>query len=149
MTSAKKLSRLQVLFLSLLSSVTFPSNALAQPAAGGKFTLHSEAMWGTMALPAGDYTYGVEQGGALPVVMIYSMTGSGKGMVFPAYVSEMGRSDIGKVTLESIDGESVVTALYVEKLGLVFHYATDKTKIEMARKKSTPATELSSYTQAK
>jgi hypothetical protein len=71
------------------------------------------------------------------------MSGSGKGMVFPAYVSEMGRSDIGKVTLENI------TALYVEKLGLVFHYATDKTNIEMARKKSIPATTMSSYAQAK
>ncbi|HSY59613.1 MAG TPA: hypothetical protein VK795_08635 [Terriglobales bacterium] len=149
MTSANKLPRLQVLFLSFLSSVTFPSNALAQPAADGKFKLHSETMWGTMILPAGDYTFGVEQGGALPVVMIYSITGSGKEMVLPAYVSEMGRSDIGKVTLENINGESVVTALYVEKLGLVFHYATDKTKIEMARRKSFPVTEANSYAQAK
>jgi hypothetical protein len=70
MTSAKRLSRLQVLLLSLLSSVTFPSNALAQPAAAGKFTLSSEAKWGTVVLPAGDYTYGVEQGNVLPVVMI-------------------------------------------------------------------------------
>jgi hypothetical protein len=149
MKSANKFSKVQVLVLSLLSSVAIPSNAVAQPAVAGRFTISSEALWGTIVLPPGDYTFAVEQDGALPVVMIYLARGGAKGMVFPAYVTEMGRSESGKVTLENINGEKVVTALSVEKLGLVLHYAPDKANVEIARKKAMPAAGSNSYAQAK
>jgi len=149
MTSARKLSRIQVLLLSLISSVAFSSHAAAQPVTAGKFTLSSAAKWGTVVLPAGNYTFAVEDGVSPPTVTIFAADGTGKGMVIPAFVSEISRADTGKLTLEVIDGQTVVTALYVEHLGYVLHYNPDKANVQLARKKATPDSNTTSYLQAK
>jgi hypothetical protein len=147
MTSVSKYSRIQVLLLSLMSSMAFPSNALAQPTIAGTFTLSSEARWGPVVLPAGEYAYGVEDNGSSPLVIIFSSRGAGKGFVFPTSISEMGDSDKGKISLEK-DGELVVTSVCVEKLGLVFHYAAHTTTAETV-KKTLPQRQIDSYTAAK
>jgi hypothetical protein len=154
MTSAKKLSRIQVLLLSLISSLAFPSHAPAQPVTAGKFTLSSAAKWGAVVLPAGNYTFAVEDSVSPPTVTIFAADGTGKGMVMPAFVSEVTRADSqdtakGKLTLEVIDGQSVVTALYVEQRGFVLHYSPDKSNQQLARKKAMPDSNATSFSQAK
>lgn len=144
MTSVSKYSRIQVLLLSLMSSMALPSNALGQPTIAGTFTLSSAARWGPIVLPAGEYAYGVEDNGSSPLVIIFSGRGAGKGFVFPTSISEMGDSDKGKISLEKKDGELVVTSVCVEKLGLVFHYAAHTTTAETVIK-----TLPDSYTAAK
>lgn len=148
MTSAKKLSRIQVLLLSLISSLAFPSHAPAQPVTAGKFTLSSAAKWGNVTLPAGDYTFAVEDSVSPPTVTIFAADGTGKGMVMPAFVSDISSPDKSKITMEVIDGQSVVTALYVEHMGYVLHYSPDKTIAQLARKKA-PDSIAGSYSQAK
>ena len=59
MTSSKKLSRISVLLLSLISSFTFPANAGAQPVTAGRFTLTSPAKWGSVMLLPVEYTFAV------------------------------------------------------------------------------------------
>ena len=149
MTSSKKLSRISVLLLSLVSSFTFPSRAAAQPVIAGRFTLTSPAKWGMVLLPAGDYTFGVEDSVSPPPVTIFAADGTGKGIVIPAYISEITSADTGKMTLEVRDGEAVVTALYVERLGIVLHYSAERPNVELARKKVTPDAKMNSYLQAK
>jgi hypothetical protein len=149
MTSSKKLSRICVLLLSLVPSFAFPSNAGAQPVIAGRFTLTSPAKWGTVMLPAGEYTFAVEDSVSPPPVMIFSADGNGKGIVIPAFVSEIKRDETGRMTMEVRDGEAVVTALYVERLGLVLHYGAERGNVEVARKKAAPDSKLSSYLQAK
>ncbi len=149
MTSSKKLSRISVLLLSLISSFTFPSNAGAQPVMAGRFTLTSAAKWGSVILPAGDYTCAVEDGVSPPPVTIFTADGTGKGIVIPAFVSEIKRDDTGKMTLDVKDGEAVVTALYVQRLGIVLHYNAERPNVELARQKVTPDSKLNSYLQAK
>ena len=149
MISSKKLSRISVLLLSLVSSFTFPSRAAAQPVIAGRFTLTSPAKWGMVLLPAGDYTFAVEDSVSPPPVTIFAADGTGKGMVIPAYVSELTSADTGKMTLEVRDGEAVVTALYVERLGIVLHYGAERPNVELARKKVTPDAKMTSYLQAK
>jgi hypothetical protein len=148
MTSSKKLSRICVLLLSLVSSFAFPSNAGAQPVVAGRFTLTSPAKWGMMVLPAGDYTFAVEDSVSPPAVTIFTADGTGKGIVIPAFVSDVKSGDTGKMTLEVRDGQAVVTALYLERLGVVLHYAAARPHVEMA-KKVTPDSKLASYLQAK
>jgi hypothetical protein len=148
MTSSKKLSRIHVLLLSLISSVAFPSHAGAQPVIAGRFTLTSEVKWGTMVLPAGDYSYALEDTVSPSPVTIYAADGSGKGMVLPTYASDGKESGRNKISLETKNGQAVVSALYVEKLGLVLHFDTGKTNAELA-KKTAPDPKLNSYLQAK
>lgn len=149
MTSSKKLSRISVLLLSLVSSFAFPSHTGAQPVIVGRFTLTSPAKWGMVLLPAGDYTFAVEDSVSPPPVTIFSADGTGKGIVIPAYISEITSADTGKMTLEVRDGEAVVTALYVERLGIVLHYGAERPNVELARKKVTPDAKMNSYLQAK
>src|SRR5580704_1060100 len=138
MTSVNKYSRIQILLLSLISSVAFPSAAVAQPAIAGRFTLSGETRWGSIVLPAGEYAFGIEENGSFPLVTIFSKSGTGKGFVFPSSVTEMGYSDKGRIALDTKDGKTVVTAVYVENLGLVLHYAAHTTRAEMAQKKMKP-----------
>jgi hypothetical protein len=149
MTSSKRLSRVCVLLLSLVSSFAFPSNAGAQPVIAGKFTLTSPAKWGPLVLPAGEYTFAVEDSMSPPPVIIFSADGTGKGMVIPAFVSEIKRDETAKMTMEVRDGEAVVTALYVERLGMVLHYGAERGNAELARKKAAPDSKMASYLQAK
>jgi hypothetical protein len=148
MTSSKKLSRICVLILSLISSFAYPSNAGAQPVVAGKFTLTSPSKWGLMVLPAGDYTFAVEDSVSPPTVTIFTADGMGKGIVVPTFVSDIKSGDTGKITLDVRDGQAVVTALYVERLGLVLHYGAERPRVELA-KKVTPDSKMTSYLQAK
>ena len=149
MTSSKKLSRISVLLLSLVSSFTFPANAGAQPVIAGKFTLTGPAKWGCVMLPAGEYTFAVEDSVSPPPVTIFSADGMGKGIVIPAFVSQLQSDDTGKMTLEVKAGEAAVTALYVTRLGIVLHYNPERPNVELARKKLTPDSKMNSYLQAK
>jgi hypothetical protein len=148
MTSSKRLSRIQVLLLSLISSFAFPGHALAQPVIAGKFTLSNAAKWGSVMLPAGEYTFAVEDSMSPPTVMIFAADGTGKGIVVPAFVSDIKGTDSGKMTLEVRDGQRVVTALYVKRLGIVLHYDGAWPNVEVAQKKA-PDARMSSYLQAK
>jgi len=82
-------------------------------------------------------------------VIIFSSDGTGRGFVLPTSVTKMEYSDRGRVTLHTEDGETVVTAVYVEKLGLVLHYNAHTTKLEMAQKKTMPGPKVDSYSAAK
>ncbi len=135
MRAIRKVSRIQVLLLSLLSSVVFPAYAGAQPSETGRFTLTSEVRWGSLVLPAGKYTYGVESGTSSPLVIVYSANGEGRGFIFPASVSEIRRSEPGQIVLEEKDGESVVTTLYVKELGLALHYKASAANSDAATRK--------------
>jgi hypothetical protein len=149
MTSSKKLSRIQVLLLSLISTLAFPVHAGATPVIAGKFTLSSPAKWGSVNLPAGEYTFAVEDSTSPPMVMVFAADGTGKGMVVPAFVSDIKGADSGKMTLEVQGGQTVVTALYVERLGIVLHYGAGRPNAELAQKKAAPDAKMSSYLQAK
>jgi hypothetical protein len=149
MTYVSKYSRIQVLLLSLISSMAFASNAGAQPTMAGRFTLLGEARWGSIVLPAGEYAFGIDESSSMPLVVIFSSNGTGKGFVLPTSVTKMGYSDRGRLTLHTEDGETVVTAVCAEKLGLVLHYNAHTTKVEMAQKKTLPESKMDSYSPAK
>jgi hypothetical protein len=149
MTSSKKLSRIQVLLLSLISTLAFPAHAGATPVVAGKFTLSSAVKWGSVTLPVGEYTFAVEDSVSPPPVMIFAADGTGKGIVAPAFVSDIKSMDGGKMTLEVRDGQRVVTALYVERMGIVLHYGAGRANVELAQKKAAPDAKMNSYLQAK
>jgi len=149
MTSVSKYSKIQVLLLSLISSVALPSTTGAAPTIAGRFTLSGETKWGSIVLPAGEYAYAVEENSSLPLVVIFSSNGTGKGFVFPSSVTEIEYPEKGKIALEIKDGETVVTAVYAEKLGLVLHYNARTTRAEIAQKKTTPRQKMDSYSAAK
>lgn len=149
MNSSKRLSRIQVLLLSLISSLAFPVHAGATPVVAGRFTISSAVKWGSVNLPAGEYTFAVEDSVSPPTVTIFAMDGTAKGMVLPAFVSDIKGADSGTMTLGVRDGQTVVTTLYVERLGIVLHYGATRPNVELAQKKVTPDAKMSSYLQAK
>lgn len=149
MTSSKKLSRIQVLLLSLISSLAFPVHAGATPVVAGKFTISSAVKWGSVMLQPGEYTFAVEDSVSPPEVMIFAADGTGKGIVVPAFVSDIKKTDTGQMTLEVRDGQRAVTALYVERMGIVLHYGAERPDVELARKKVAPDAGMSSHLQAK
>jgi hypothetical protein len=149
MTSSKKLSRIQVLLLSLISWLAFPVHAGAAPVVAGKFTISGAVRWGNVNLPAGEYTFAVEDSVSPPTVTIFAADGTGKGMVVPAFVSDIKGADSGKMTLEVQGGQTVVTALYVERLGIVLHYGDGRPNVELTQKKVAPDAKMNSYLQAK
>jgi hypothetical protein len=149
MASSKKLSRIQVWLLSLISSLAFPMHAGATPVIAGKFTLSNAVTWGSVMLPPGEYTFAVEDSVSPPKVMIFAADGTGKGIVVPTFVSDIKKTDSGKMTLEVRDGQRVVTALYVQRMGIVLHYDAGRANVELAQNKTAPDAKMSSYLQAK
>jgi hypothetical protein len=144
MTSVCKYSKIQVLLLSLISMVALPSTAGAVPTIGGRFTLSSETKWGSIVLPAGEYIYAVEENSSLPMVLIYSSNGKGQGFVFPTSATELEYPEKGKIALETKDGDTAVSAVY-----LVLHYNARTTRAEIAQKKTMPRQKMDSYSAAK
>ena len=115
----------------------------------GKLTISSAVKWGSVNLPAGEYTFAVEDSVSPPTVLIFAADGTGKGMVVPAFVSDIKGADSKTMTLVEENGQTVVTALYVERLGIVLHYVPARPNVELAQKKAAPDAKMSSYLQAK
>ena len=94
----------------------------AVPALGqssrGDFTLPREVRWGGVALPAGSYSYAVEQH-AGPVLVLYPKTGGEGYFLMASAVSRTDTTTPNRITLEHRGADWYVTKMVVNDLGVV------------------------------
>ncbi|HUK26328.1 MAG TPA: hypothetical protein VLV49_17230 [Terriglobales bacterium] len=122
-----KLSRLScVRALALLAGVMVVSCSIAS-AQSGTFKLPVEAKWGKAVLPAGDYSYAMEQGGE-KIVTIRSMEDGSSVMAVPASVSEMPFGP-SQLILTRSGRDVFVTALTMGDYGMTLNFAVPKPRV--------------------
>jgi hypothetical protein len=80
-----------------LSFSTLP--AAAQSIVSGTFKLPMEAQWGRAVLPAGDYSFSVEQHSTGPIVAIRYADGKGVGLFLSRSVTQIEESGTSNLIL--------------------------------------------------
>lgn len=122
MKMIRRFAQVVTLMLGLLSATVVPITTYAADEVHGKFTLTSETHWGANVLPAGDYTYALTTGGAMPVVLIRSVTGKEAAFIAPAAETDTTATTPNALKIETLGDTRVVTELHVNDQGLVLHY---------------------------
>jgi hypothetical protein len=103
-----------------LSFSTLP--AAAQSMVAGTFKLPMEAHWGPVVLPAGDYSFTVEQRSSSPIVAIRNANRKGVGMFLSRSVSQIAESENASLILTR-SGEGVfVSSFQLGSIGLALEY---------------------------
>lgn len=114
------------------------SRASAQSMAAGTFTLPVEAHWGQVALPAGDYTFAIEQRGTGPLVTVRQVGGKSVGMFLSQSVSQIAESRSDSLTLTRVGDEMFVSSFQLGLVGLSLQYTMPRT-VELASAEKLPA----------
>ena len=109
--------------LTLLAACLSAGLAWAQ-AAAGKFTLPFEARWGLAILPAGDYSFTVDQPGLTSLLTISRGTRSVALIKCQSY--SMTSSGASELTVVRDGRGNTVRDLRLPQIGMVFHYAPNK-----------------------
>lgn len=118
-----------------------PVSAFASDATG-KFTLTHEVHWGGVTLPAGDYTYALEQRGS-PVVLLRAASGAPAFLVM-ARTTDSIASESDSLVLQRHGDEWFVSEMVVGSVGEEFSFATPNANAVSAHKKSTTNDKLAS-----
>jgi hypothetical protein len=114
-----------VLVIGLLSASA--GLAHAQSAANGTFTLAHETRWGSVALPAGDYTFSLQSPGMPAAILVRQTSGHAMAMVLPQAITQESLNGASKLVLSRTErGQSFVSVLYLEDLGLTLHFTQPK-----------------------
>ncbi|MGH9540179.1 MAG: hypothetical protein ACRD3H_19800 [Terriglobales bacterium] len=118
------LFRVLVLAAAVLGASATPAHAQS---ANGKFTLTHETRWGGAVLSPGDYTFSLESP-SYPAQLVVAKGGGGKmAIILPRAVSTERLVEGSRLVLSRGEGgESFVSALYLEDLGLSLHYSEPK-----------------------
>jgi hypothetical protein len=138
-------SRLAVAVMALVAMSAVPHSTEAQAAASGSFTLSAPAKLGTIALPAGEYSYTVRMTSSLPLLQIASADHSVAGFIFPEAVKEQVKPSSDKLTLAVAHGETYVRSLSIREMGLTMYYGEPKTLV--AKKFAAPNVALATNVQ--
>jgi|SRR5580658_4735916 hypothetical protein len=146
MKGLRRYSHVALLLLSLLSSTAVPIATHADTILG-RFTLTSEARWGSTVLPPGQYTYSIAANAVMPIVIVRSVGGDLGVFVVPVSMTDAREGDPDKLVLEKTNGGMVVTSLFVKDMGVIFHYRVPKPMLETAAKALDP--KLAASLQAK
>lgn len=146
MKGPHRYSHVALLLLSLLSSTAVPIATQADNLLG-RFTLTSEARWGSTVLPPGEYTYSISSNSVLPIVIVRSARGGLGAFVAAMSITDARQGEPDKLLLEKTDTGMAVTSLYVKDMGVTLHYRIAKSTVETAAKASD--TKLAASLQAK
>ena len=96
----------------------------------GRFTLPYAARCGTAVLPAGEYRYSIDLSSSTPITTLPKSAPNPAGfMLMAASTSEVSSNEPGRLVVERVAGERVVTDMYVHDLSLAIRYAAPKTRI--------------------
>ena len=102
------------------------SRAAAQSMATGTFTLPVEAHWGRAVLPAGDYSFAVDQQSARPIVTVRRADGKSMGLFLSRSVTQIAESGAQSLTLTRAGDEMFVSSLQLGVVGLELDYSSPK-----------------------
>jgi len=108
--------------IAALALVALAASGNAQDAYKGKFTLPFETQWGSVTLPAGDYTF------ALPTATfpytLYIQGKAGSAIIMAASADEKVVSGHAQLNLVDIADVQNVQTLEAPELGMIFNYST-------------------------
>ena len=113
--------------------------------AGGKFSLTHEVRWGSVTLPAGDYTYAVEQRGSA-VLLLRAARGKPAFLVMAKTVDRVA-TEANSLVLQRLGDEWFVSEMVVGALGEEFSFATPETNAALARRKGAANVKVASLSQ--
>ena len=100
----------------------------AQNAYEGKFTLPFEAHWGSVTLPAGDYTFALRSASVPYVLHIQGGATNTNTFIMAITADPKVASGHAQLNLVDIAGEQSVQTFEAPELGLTFSYATPTQK---------------------
>ena len=118
----KSLTRLAFAAVLAASALSLPSSASAQ-SARGTFNLTHEVTWQSSVVPAGEYEFSLEPGGATVLLTLRPRSGNGPGFIL--LVNSTGRStssDLNRILLVSRAGKSFVSALELSNFGTTLRF---------------------------
>ena len=138
-------ARIAVTLMALIALTAIPHTTEAQSAATGKFTLAAPAKLGTVWLPAGDYKYSVSWTSSLPLLSVAKSDSTVNEFIFPAAIKQISKPADDKVTLSVANGETYISSITLNELGLKLLYHEPKTFV--AKQYAAPGTALASDVQ--
>jgi len=113
------------LALALLAACFSPPSLKAQPAYRGRFTLPFEIRWGTMVLPAGNYSFTMQS--ATDSGMVAVRGEHARALIMnPVDIRESKVSDVSHLIVVRSGRKGTVRALYLGPLGMTFYYRPPK-----------------------
>ncbi len=127
MKSIRSFSFFTVLML-LAGIVGIAPKAAHAQVAEGKFSLPSETHWGSMILPAGEYTFSLESTGRPAWLTIRNSDRVLLGMITPQVLSSAPYTDKSELVLTHKGDEVFVSSLRVGELAIAFNYAMPETE---------------------
>jgi len=119
MTTLRKLIYTAALVLSALNFM--PSLASAQESAHGRFTLKRQVYWQNAVIPAGEYSFSVDENSSLLVLSKLSGPPAGYMLMVPIK-EESKASDTNRILLESGASGSYVSAMYLPQSGVTLRF---------------------------
>jgi hypothetical protein len=137
MNSSQRLWRLKIIALFVLAAGLYVGGTSAKlgpaPICKGKFTLPFVAQWGSMTLPAGDYTFDV-QTTTLPAYLILHQEQRGTSVFIKEQnVSARRSSDQSSLIVVRSAGSLIVHSLRLRELGVEYEFATPKGHVILAQ----------------
>src|SRR5277367_283048 len=108
------LARVLFVALSLLGAASKPAHAQTVE---GSFTFTQETRWGNTILPAGKYTYSIEQFAATPIIVFHGESkGAKSGFILSANWNEAEELQASKIVLVPEGGMMTVQSFSVAAL---------------------------------
>jgi hypothetical protein len=132
------------MFAAISVLALFPASAVASEASG-KFTLTREVRWGSIVLPAGDYTYSLEQRGS-PVLLLRAASGQ-PGFLVMARTIESVATESDSLVLQRHGDEWFVSEMVVGSVGEELSFAAPETHPVSAHKKGARPDKIASLSQ--
>jgi hypothetical protein len=108
------LSRVRLLVIAVLVTCAFATAANAQSSFTGKFTLPYEVHWGTVVLPAGDYSITLESLSA--PALVWSASGEIKMFTVPPITADS-QKGAARLYITFLQGERIVRSLNLPQNG--------------------------------
>ena len=132
-------ARVKVLVLVLGAMFVLPTIAHAGEFTG-RFTLTSEAHWGTAVLAPGDYDLTLESTSTPPRVVVRKADGKVAAILISMWNSGISRTKGNSLKLQTQGGTRFVSAVYLEDAQTELHFMTPKVVVTQEAK--SPATTM-------
>ena len=97
----------------------------AQSAYQGSFTLAHQIQWQNATLPAGSYTFELKSVASPSLIIVHGPNGS---QLVTAQVADEKPSERSMLLVQQRNGKSVVSDLYLAKIGLCLRYYVPKSR---------------------
>ncbi len=129
-----------------VTSLNFaPSLASAQEKAHGNFTLTHEVHWQNAIVPAGDYRFTFDSGGASGMLTLSKLSGARTGFMLMVHDTDESRAtDTNRLLLEATSEGSYVSAMHLPEFGITLNFAVPAQAVAIARTAPAATTTMAS-----